>query len=153
MMKQCFKCGAYKELDDFYKHRQMADGHLNKCKQCTKNDASQNRAENHEYYLVYDRIRYDVQGFRGNKRSIEEQRHYKRDWSKKNKQKRNAHNKVKRAIEKGILTKQPCGICGSIDGVEAHHEDYNKPLDVKWLCSYHHGLTRRKSRRLSIVDE
>ena len=37
--KVCFKCGRLLPLDSFYKHSQMGDGHLNKCKDCTKKDA------------------------------------------------------------------------------------------------------------------
>lgn len=33
-MKQCNECGLIKQIDDFYKNKCMADGHLNKCKVC-----------------------------------------------------------------------------------------------------------------------
>lgn len=53
---------------------------------------------------------------------------------------------VERAIKKRILVPQPCEVCGVVknrsDGqrdVVAHHDDYNKPLDVRWLCKVHHA--------------
>ena len=44
--KVCFKCGRELPLYSFYKHPQMGDGHLNKCKDCTKADASRDYERN-----------------------------------------------------------------------------------------------------------
>ena len=41
-MKKCFKCGIEKEINEFYKHPMMADGHLGKCKECNKKDVIEN---------------------------------------------------------------------------------------------------------------
>jgi len=41
-MKKCFKCGKNKELEKFYKHPMMTDGHLNKCIECAKKDVQDN---------------------------------------------------------------------------------------------------------------
>lgn len=51
-----------------------------------------------------------------------------------------AHNAVHCAKIKGDLVPQPCEICGKESRTHAHHDDYDKKLDVRWLCSRHHRL-------------
>jgi hypothetical protein len=48
-----------------------------------------------------------------------------------------ARNAVSHAIESGLIEKGVCEICGETK-TEAHHVDYSKPLEVKWLCVKHH---------------
>lgn len=48
-----------------------------------------------------------------------------------------AHRAVDTAIKNGSLVRQPCEVCGA-DRVDAHHDDYSKPLQVRWLCRGHH---------------
>lgn len=57
---------------------------------------------------------------------------------RRTKEQQSAYNKVAYALRHGSLTKQPCEICGN-ESVHAHHDDYARPLDVRWLCSEHHG--------------
>ena len=54
-----------------------------------------------------------------------------------------ARNAVKVAIRSGKLIKKPCEVCGETK-VHGHHDDYSKPLEVRWLCPKHHGLEHRK---------
>lgn len=50
---------------------------------------------------------------------------------------RRANDKVSRAMRAGTLIRQPCVICGETK-VWAHHEQYDEPLEVVWLCNAHH---------------
>ena len=43
-----------------------------------------------------------------------------------------------------FIIRLPCQICGR--KAEAHHYDYNKPLDVLWLCRSHHRRLEYYSR-------
>jgi len=44
---------------------------------------------------------------------------------------------LRSAVEVGKVIRQPCEVCG-ISPADAHHDDYFKPLDVRWLCPVHH---------------
>jgi hypothetical protein len=50
-------------------------------------------------------------------------------------------------LTKGDIERQPCEICGA--KAEAHHDDYSKPFDVRWLCRAHHcELHRQENAQL-----
>jgi len=57
-------------------------------------------------------------------------------------EKDNARQKVRNAIKKGIILRQPCMKCGN-PKTQGHHTDYSKPLDVIWLCQKHHKELHR----------
>lgn len=40
------------------------------------------------------------------------------------------------------LEQQPCEVCGE-QRAHRHHDDYSKPLEVRWLCPRHHGEVHR----------
>ena len=129
-MKECFKCGAIKALHDFYKHPRAADGHVNKCKECTKMDVRKRRAEK-DSVREYDRRRY--QEPKRKSASAENVR----SWRLKNPDGYRAHYLLSNAVRDGRIKREPCGICGEIKS-HAHHDDYMKPLSVRWLCALHH---------------
>lgn len=124
--KKCFKCGRIKPLHLFYRHPKMGDGFLGKCQSCTKKDVRAQRLKRIDYYRQYDRDRAKLRGALGLKRH-----------RKKNPGKTRARSATSNAVRDGTLTKGPCEVCGE-KKVHAHHDDYRKPLSVRWLCFKHH---------------
>jgi hypothetical protein len=139
--KECFKCKTVKPLEEFYKHSMMADGHLNKCKACAKDDSNKHRSDNLEKVRAYDRER----GKRPERISAGVE--INRLWRAEDARRIKAHNAVSRAVKKGILVRQPCIRCESPKSV-AHHEDYDKPLDVMWLCTPCHKQRHKEINQL-----
>lgn len=129
--KECFKCLRTLPRGEFYRHRSMADGRLNKCKECTRADVSQHRKANIDRIREYDRKRSQQP------RRKENAADYQRAYRARSREKVRARYAVAKAIRQGTLTSMPCEVCGEA-ATHAHHDDYSKPLDVRWLCLQHH---------------
>lgn len=130
--KECFKCHEVLPLSAFYRHPMMADGHLGKCKECTKRDVRANRRLKLDQYREYDRDRFKNDVAR---RAYEYAR--RDEVREKYPEKYRARTAVGNAIRDGRLIRLPCEVCGH-PKTEGHHDDYSRPLDVRWLCKEHH---------------
>lgn len=130
-MKKCFKCGAEKEIDCFYRHPKMSDGRLGKCKECTKLDTRSSYRERIVQRKEYDRLRNK----RPERRASNAER--QRAIRVSSRDKYVARSAVQYAVRVGKLIPMPCEVCGD-ERVQGHHDDYSKPLDVRWLCFKHH---------------
>lgn len=140
--KICRTCQEVKTLDRFYLHKQMADGHLNICKDCVKERIKKYYDFNKEKINKYDRIRGRTEERREKNRI--------RSLTRKSPRKKGDPVKIKARTELGnalrsgkIQSPSHCQDCGVECKPHGHHEDYSKPLDVVWLCSLCHGKRHR----------
>lgn len=56
-----------------------------------------------------------------------------------------AHSALRSALKRGLIDKEPCEVCGASD-VDGHHDDYDRPMDVHWLCRLHHKAEHRRMK-------
>lgn len=134
-VKTCFKCERVKEIFEFYRHACMGDGRLNKCKECTKKDVAEHRAANIEKIRAYDRQR-------GCRQTPEYRQWYREAYPLKER----ARQAVNNAVRDGRLSKpSSCEDCGSEFALHGHHDDYSKPLEVRWLCAACHHQWHAKN--------
>jgi len=133
----------------------MGDGHLGKCKECTKKDVGKHREENLDEIRAYDRKRGDLPhrvALRKEYQKTEAGRiagnRGKKKYSKRNPLKRAAVTILNNAIRDCKITKEPCSVCGATYRIHGHHEDYYKPLEVIWFCPKHHAGYHKRLREI-----
>ena len=56
-----------------------------------------------------------------------------------------AHSALRSAIRKGLIKRECCEVCGAVD-VDGHHDDYDRPMAVRWLCRLHHREVHRRPK-------
>lgn len=124
-MKTCTTCFETKPLASYYKHPKGAGGYRSQCKDC--------------YAGMRQRYRQTAQG-KAVVRSCDVR------YAALYPEKIIARNAINNAIAHGHRVPQPCEQCGK-EKAQAHHDDYTKPLEVRWLCTQHHAEHHRNERR------
>ena len=169
--KICCMCKIEKPILQFSKCCSHKDGFASNCKDCAsayrKKWAKENAA-----YLKYKKREYNInnrerinntkrktrakKGYLGRRQETiaryinhkEQCDAYRKEYQKKNKKGCSARYIVANAIRSGrIIRPENCTKCGKIAKIRAHHDDYNRPLDIVWLCESCHKLLHIEEAR------
>ena len=149
MISSCTRCGEVFDHTPAYKKNR---GSI--CPSCQQAYDRERRARrktegrpvvtgnmSHEWHVAYNAQYLERPGIRERlaARSREAQRNPESRW------KVEARYKAQRAVRAGRLVRQPCEVCGS-PVTDAHHDDYTKPVEVRWLCRKHHAEHHHKAK-------
>lgn len=138
-MKKCFKCNIEKPLSEFYKHKQMLDGYVNKCKICNKLDVK----------TRYDLLMQDENFVEKERKRGRKKYHKLYIGTGKASKKRNIDYAIKYP-EKGKCKNLSSSLKKPFEGAEKHHWSYNieHAKNVIWLTKKDH----MKAHRFIIYD-
>jgi ribosomal protein S27AE len=131
-VKTCTKCGETKPITEFYR---KGNGHKTECAPCSRARIAQYLSSN------------PAAAARNRERSLEWARaNSGARWRDRHPEAVRAQSLTRYHIKAGNLIPKPCEICGDAT-VDAHHDDYSKPLNVRWLCRSHHRAHHAAERR------
>jgi len=136
--KWCNGCKQTKVRDEFHDDRTKPDGKCSQCKKCRsisfgryRENNLEKRAENYKRWAENNRDK--VAAYDAKSRKLRPERHRVR-------------GDVKTAILQGKLVRPDhCEDCGGTP-VHSHHDDYSKPLEVRWLCPKCHAKADKERR-------
>ena len=155
-MKRCYMCKTEKPLDQFHKCCGRTDGRQTKCIACQteyqrlRRKTPQGKSYEQRRRVMFNRtevgLAYRRQAslrFRSSEMGAAKAKLWCKRYAETNPEKVRAHKRLWKAVKAGRVQKKPCEVCGS-SKVDGHHEDYCKPLEVRWLCRRHHGEEHRR---------
>ena len=146
-MKICIKCLLEKSFTDFYR---CGGNLLSSCKDCHRQYV-RNRpnarfsARSSGSSIQIGRIRCADREYQRKRRKLNPvaKAEMNKVYREANPQKIKAHQILNSHLKSGRIAKCPCEICNIVPA-QAHHPDYSRPLDVRWLCPSHHKLEHLK---------
>ncbi len=138
--KTCTVCCLPKPLSGFPKKPKGKYGVAAKCKTCWAAYQRMKRVKNGD--VVRAKEREKDRRYRAENRPWMDRRRAARKQTPEGRWKQRARDAVLRRIRKGLMVREPCEVCGA-SPAEGHHDDYDRPLDVRWLCSLHHSQHHR----------
>ena len=141
-MKTCNKCGVEKDYLDFYKNKTIKDGFGGACKVCVCASSNAWAQANPEKHAAATKAWQHA--------NPEKHAATTKAWQQANPEKAGVYAKTARlrypekhraraavgiAIKAGTLTRpQECSLCNVSCVPEGHHDNYDEPLEVRWLC-------------------
>ena len=136
--KICFKCGEDKSLDNFYVHSKMGDGHLGKCKTCTKKDTK-------DRHVLLQEDPAWMEKERGRHREKYKRLNYKEKHKPSTEQKRLITKRYNEKYPEKHLAKNVSQHTDRLDGNHLHHWSYQKQhwKDIIQLSIKDHFIVHR----------
>lgn len=158
-MRRCKACGRERALTEFPRYKAKGKvGFRHVCRECWNARWSPVVAEHqNRYYHEKPELRERVKAraLKAHRENPGAAQLRNTAYAQRYPEKAAAKRAVMLAIRAGRLTRQPCEVCGNTK-TDAHHDDYSKPLDVRWLCRTHHGerhrMLNRKRAAGSLLD-
>lgn len=139
VMKACCRCKKILSIEKFHKDECTKDKLSSSCKECRCIESRILYIKHREKKTERVRKYYNL-----NKKELQLKGFQKR---KNNKHKIDAQNLLNRSIK---IRASVCECCLIYDKTEAHHHDYDQPLNVTWLCGSCHMQLHKGTTKLSI---
>lgn len=154
MNKTCGRCGVEQPIDNFGFHKR--DGRQSWCRNCKREKANEYYARNPEKFKARQMARpaevktaISARSRKRNRDAINARtREYFQqqpaEWHHRRYLLEKARtgcacNHVNGRIRRGDMERLPCEVCGASVDVQGHHDDYNQPFVVRFLCATHHA--------------
>jgi len=162
-MKTCLVCKKELEESNFHKDKKRNDGLNPWCRICCKEyqkNIPKNKRQEYEkinYFKNKDKIllkmaedrrknpeKYLLKNKLYKLKNPDKCANYRKISRERHKEERKIHRLVKKMVDKGVLYKSTyCVDCKKDCKTNGHHENYNKPFDVIWLCHQCHMKRHR----------